>query len=129
MKLLGIDYGQKRIGLSIGESDVKIATIFGIIENKGEVVKEVCDMIKKEGIDRVIVGIPRSHEGQVTGIAREVKHFIQALIVSAGVPVITVNEYASSKEARSRMMNSDMGGNDDAIAAMIVLQSYLDSQS
>jgi RNase H-fold protein (predicted Holliday junction resolvase) len=65
----------------------------------------------------------------VTGIARDVKHFIQSLIVSVGVPVITVNEYASSKEARSRMMNSDMGGNDDAIAAMIVLQSYLDSQA
>jgi RNase H-fold protein (predicted Holliday junction resolvase) len=55
MKILGIDYGHKRIGLSLGDTQARMATIFGIIENKGEVVKEVCDIVKKEGLKELLL--------------------------------------------------------------------------
>ena len=75
MKLLGIDYGQSKIGLAIADSDTKTAVPFGVAEsdNLFAIIK---DTIESENIDQIIVGLPLNMSGEETEQTELTKDFI-----------------------------------------------------
>lgn len=120
MKYLGIDYGLSKIGLAMGDNVTKIAAPLEVIKNDDVFLVYLADMIEQEDIDAVIVGMPPQQQGEVT------KEFIQQLKNVISVPVHTEDESYSSAE--SQRLQDEFGSRveEDALAAMLILQSFLD---
>jgi len=122
MKYLGIDWGQKRIGLSTGDSEAKIAIPFGVASNPSEIL----EIIKKEEISAVVLGDPREMCGGESRLAGEFNYFKKYLEEKSGLLVELVDERLTSKEADSLPGGKKLKASRDAVAAMLILQAYFD---
>ena len=124
VKYLGLDFGLKRVGLAISEGT--LASPFKILEvnNFQDALGQVVELVSKEKIDRVVVGLP---EGK---ISKTVIGFIKAL-KKQGLDVESADETLSSQKALQQMIESDISKKgrrvNDSVAAAIILQDYLDS--
>lgn len=120
MKVLGIDYGDKRVGLAIAESESKAVAPFRIIENNNNLFAELKNIIKEENIEKVIVGLPLNLKSQETEQTRKVKEFVKLLKQDIELPIEIFDERMTSKiyqkSGRKRI---------DDLAAMNILDSYL----
>jgi len=121
-KYLGIDWGEKRIGLALGDSETKIATPYKIVSNIDEIKK----VIKDEEIDVVVVGKPLKMQNEKLKMQNEFLDFLALLKKKLNVPVETVDERLSSKAADVLPGSKKEKAARDEVAAMLVLQSYLD---
>lgn len=125
MKYLGIDFGIRRIGLSISEGT--LASPWKVLEVQGlkDSVEKVLKIIKEEGFQKIIVGLP---EGKM---ARTVLGFVNGL-EKTGLDVEASDETLSSQRALQQMISENVPlkkrRSNDAAAAAIILQNYLDSQ-
>lgn len=129
MRYLGVDYGLKKIGLAISEG--QIASPLKIIEvtSLNDAVAKLLQVVKKEEIERVIIGVPDSGQSK-----NAVKKFIAKLKVDLKdqlVSVIEADETLSSSSAKNLMIDLGVGEKDrrreDAYSAVIILQNFLDS--
>ena len=119
MNYLGIDYGRSKIGLAKASSELRVATPLGVIKNKSAIFEDLEMIIAEEGITQIVVGYPLTLSGEVGGQAKEVDGFIDKL-KTFSIPVAKQDERFSTKSAVS-------SGDDDASAAALILQTYLDS--
>lgn len=126
-KILGIDYGSRRIGLAIGEETLKIALPFDIILNKVGWVGQLRRVIDGEKVYRLVVGRPLNMSGEETQKTSEVEEFISELELNFHLPIIRQDERLSSKLADQLYREYKRKYPRDAVAAMVILQSYLDS--
>lgn len=129
MRYLGIDYGLKKIGLSVSEGQIASPLKVLEVSSLSDAVSKVLQVISKEEIDRVIVGVAES--GESRSIA---KKFISKLRVDLGenpVSIIEADETLSSSTARDLMIDLNISQKqrqkEDAYAAVIILQNFLDS--
>lgn len=129
MRYLGIDYGLKKMGLATSEG--QIAAPFKVLEISGlnDAVSKTTHVIKKENIDRVVIGVPESGEAKTA-----VRKFISKLkesLKNKTVSVIEAPETLSSSSAKNLMIDLGLGEKarqkEDAYAAAIILQDFLDS--
>jgi putative Holliday junction resolvase len=126
MNILGIDYGEKRIGLALGGREIKIATPYEILENKNLdfVIDEIKKICKTENVNEIIVGLPISLKGKIEAQAKKVLEFVEFLKKNLEIPIETEDERLTSvmvdKLAKEQKVERD------AVAAMLILQSYLD---
>lgn len=145
MKILGLDYGHRRIGLAFADElgvaypiDAAVEAAFD--DRMGHIARE----IERRRPDMLLVGYPYNMDGSVGGKAREVDEFIAGLKRRFGLPVETSDERLSSFQAESDLgMFSKAGkkksiaarqrhrrsGDIDSRAIALVLQDYLDSQN
>lgn len=125
MKYLGIDYGLKRVGLAISEGD--LASPYKIIEinSLSEAIEKIIKITRSENFDKVIVGLPEGAMGKAT------LKLINVL-KSKGVDIEAADETLSSKQALRDMLEAGVGKKkrrvQDASAAAIILQNYLDAK-
>ena len=124
MKYLGIDWGNKRIGLAMADSETKMAIPFRVVKS----AREVADVIKEEEIGKIIIGSPITLQGEEGSMAGEVDKFVTELKNLTGLPIEVIDERLSSREADS-LMKENIGQERDAVAAMLILQNYLDKQN
>ncbi len=120
-KYLGIDWGKSRIGLALGDSEIKLASPFKTIGSS----KEVLDVVLEEGIDEIVVGKPIKMSGEEAYLD-EFNKFINDLESDLAIPVILHDERLSSKAADALEGDKKIKASRDEIAAMLILQSYLD---
>ena len=126
-KYLGVDYGKAKVGLAISDSETRIAFCYGVLKNGEKFLQSIFEIIRKEGIKKVVIGIP------VHPDAKEAREKIESLGRSIknlqGVEVEYQNEMFSTKEALINLAEKggrNIGKNDDSEAARIILQSWLD---
>jgi putative Holliday junction resolvase len=132
MRLLGLDVGGKGIGLALSDADGLLAHPRGALVRKGEEkdMEALLAMIRAEGVERVVVGLPRSLNGSLGPQARTILAFVEDLKAKAPVPVEVWDEKLSTAEAERLL--SEAGHRRpskerrDAAAAAIILQGYLD---
>ena len=122
MKYLGIDWGGVRIGLALGDSEAKLATPFKVVSN----INDIKQAIKEEDIDVMIVGKPLKMQNAKLKMQNEFLDFLNLLKEKVGIPVKTIDERLSSKAADALFGDRKTKAPRDAIAAMLILQSYLD---
>lgn len=122
MKFLGIDYGQKRIGLAISDDEGKIAFPYKVVYNKSGVLDEILSVLKKEKITKIIIGLPVPFSGKENKQTEEVKIFAKKLEQKIKLPVEFQNEILTTKSAKAGSSKEIL----DASAAAVILQSYLD---
>jgi putative Holliday junction resolvase len=120
-RYLGIDYGEKRIGLAMGDSESKIAIPFTVVANLAEVVK----VIKEEEIDEIVIGLPLTMRSEAGLMKDEVDRFVGRLKAEVNLPIVEIDERLSSKSADKLLGGRDKSRR-DAVAAMVILQTYLD---
>ena len=135
MRYLGIDWGEKRIGLALGDGETKLATPFKVAGG----LEEILQVIKDEGVEAIVIGKPLSISNFQFPISKQFENFLNDLKKKAGVRVITMDERLSSKAAdalagtkktnppspRLRRARAPR----DAVAAMLILQGYFDKKS
>lgn len=126
MKYLGIDYGTQWIGFALGDDETGLALPFKTlkIEYEDKVVTICKEMVSQEFIDVCVVGIPCIGARSID--TTPYLHFIEKLSKSLLVPVTSYDESFSSKQAQGLLGNSRKDNH--SLAAMIILQSYLDHQ-
>lgn len=121
-KYLGIDWGEKRIGLAMGDGETKIASPFKTVG----FVKEIFDVIKDEDIDEVIVGRPLKMSNSKEQISSQYQNFLNEIKKEIKLPIIEIDERLTSKAADNLVGNKKTKAGRDEIAAMLILQQYLD---
>ncbi|MDP2709229.1 MAG: Holliday junction resolvase RuvX [bacterium] len=122
MKYLGIDWGEKRIGLALGDSEIKIATPFKTAENADDVLKLILD----EEVDIIIIGKPYQISNIQYPLSNKFNNFLSELKSKIKIPVELIDERLSSKAADALPGDKKTKASRDEIAAMLILQSWLD---
>lgn len=129
MRLLGIDYGTKKIGVAMGDTESCIATPWVIIENKGhgEAIKQIKLICEREMVDRVVIGIPKAlrDTSAENEQVRSIRRFADDLRKD-GVPVDEADEMLTSAQAQYYLHESGSKQQDDDVAASIMLQGHLE---
>lgn len=125
IKYLGVDWGEKRIGLALANSENKISTPFKTVSSPSALL----ELVKKEGIGFLVIGNPKKMSGQESDNKNFLRfiNFIEKELVGKEVKMILIDGRLSSLQADS-IMNKKMNDNRDSLAAMIILQSYLDKR-
>lgn len=124
MKILGVDYGRKKIGLAISEGE--IAEPLAVVSPKNWLLalNEFC---QRQEIEKIVIGIS---EGKM---AEETRRFGEKIQKLTGVPVVFHDETLTSIEAKKKMIEAKKGKRkrkkeEDAVAAALILQSFLENQ-
>ncbi len=123
MKILGVDYGSKRVGLAISDELGMLARELEVVDSK-KCLERIKELLERETISKVVVGLPLGMGGQDTQKTTEVRKFVEFLAGKIAVPVETFDERMTTQMARSIP-----GGQKDvdSLAAQMILQMYLDS--
>jgi putative Holliday junction resolvase len=134
--ILGIDYGRKRIGVAVSDAGAKIATPLTVLAaaDRARAIRDITRLAAEHAAAEIVVGLPRSLDGTLGPMAKEVTEFVEQLRASAKTPVVTFDERLSTAQAERAMIDVDMTRAKrkeriDKVAAQIMLQSYLDSRS
>lgn len=128
-KILGIDYGAKRIGIAMSDENQKVAFPFLILPNDKDALPLLCDLCGKEKIERIVMGESLDERENENKIMPEARLFAEALSGKTGLPVSFEKEFMTSVEAhRSAFEEQGKIGRQevDASAAALILQRYLD---
>lgn len=130
---IGLDIGDKRIGVALSDQGGILASPFTIIDRRDESqdIKVITDIINQHQVKQIVVGLPRSMSGSIGQQAQKVMAFTQSLSNQTQVPVEFRDERLTTISARRLMQNarskrSKKKIRDDAIAAALILQGYLD---
>ncbi|HZZ93538.1 MAG TPA: Holliday junction resolvase RuvX [Usitatibacter sp.] len=131
--LIGFDYGERRIGVAVGETSVRIANPVGHIdaaanEARFEAIARLVAEWRPAGF---VVGRPRHSDGSPHAVARLAEKFGRRLLARHGLPVVFVDETLTSATAEAQLRETRTrgrkAGDVDALAASLILQSYLDA--
>lgn len=133
MNILGLDYGQKRIGVAKSDELNFMAHPIGFIpvKNEQDAIASIKELIAEHRIQKVVVGLPITLKGETGPQAEKVKSFVEKLRSQIHCPVMTWDERLTTAQAERALLEQDMSRSKrkvkrDAIAAEIMLQSYLD---
>lgn len=123
-KYLGVDWGEVRIGLSLGDSVLGIATPYKVVAS----MKELLSVVESEDIDEIVIGDPLKMKNLDNNYHQAYLNFKKKLEESVDINIEIYDERLSSKAADALLGNKKTKAPRDAIAAMLILQGYLDSQ-
>jgi len=133
MRSLGIDFGDKRIGLAISDPAGRLAVPLTTLERRNDrsALRQIAEIARREGIERLVLGEPLSLEGERGPAAERIRRFGDRLAAMTGLPLERVDEALTSAEAAGRLREAGIGvrwepGRIDAVAAQILLQEVLD---
>lgn len=142
MRILGIDYGSKRVGLALGDTDSRVASPWGVITEPDHLalLARIHDVIVRDLVEEIVVGIPRPlKDSSFKNVqVQEIQKFIEDL-KGQGLPIHEVSEAMSSKLAarqmedahpveRGRKRGAGALEKRDDLAAANILQTWLDRQ-
>jgi putative holliday junction resolvase len=141
MRFVGLDVGERRIGVAISDLTGMLARPLGVVQVSGltvDAVKRTSDEISRlaaeeDGVAAVVVGLPRRLDGTPNDMTPRVRAFASKLGERTSLPVHLQDERLSSVEAESRLGHKERDwrvrkAQIDAAAAAIVLQDFLDSR-
>lgn len=133
MRTLGIDFGERRVGLAISDPDGHMALPLTTLNRKSDeqLLDEIARLVEEKEVGRLILGWPRNQDGSRNEATRRVESFGRKLERRLGLPVELVDEALTSREAERQLRQS--GANlrkhperIDALAASLLLQEFLD---
>ena len=133
MGLMGLDVGEKRIGVAIANAAGLLAVPLAVLDRVEEEadLKAILDLAEEHDVEQIVVGLPRSMDGSIGKQAEVVLAFCKLLSQHADIPVDTWDERLSTVAAERLLSvagakKRKKKAQRDALAAAIVLQGYLD---
>lgn len=134
-KILGLDWGSKRIGIAISDQGGNVALGRPSRERKDleSDIQYIEQLVAEENISRIVIGMPFHMNGEEGESVSRVREFKRELEEKLSVPIDTIDERLTSSEAERVMIESDLRREErkkhrDKLAATLILQRYLDSQ-
>ena len=135
VRYLGVDFGERRIGLAISDPAGRVALPLRTLERRSDeqAVEDIRAIAAEESIEALVVGEPRRLDGTAGAAAARAGAFAVKLQAATGLPCELVDEALTSRDAESRMRDAGLDPRRhrdrlDALAAQILLQERLDSQ-
>ncbi len=132
-RILAVDPGGRRVGLALTDPLRIIASPYKtlLISSNDDAVEQISDVIQKEQVTEVVVGVPLRPGAEKSEQAKRVEAFIEVLKARIDQPVYTIDESYSSVEAEESLhrMGKKVGddkGAVDRIAAALILKQYLE---
>jgi putative Holliday junction resolvase len=125
---LGIDYGDKRLGIATGQTLTRTATPLTQLTNDEKIFENLTIIIQKWKPDGLVVGLPLHMDSTPSRQSKKAKKFAKALEMYFKLPVHIIDERLSTREARSRLNESSRQVKKDelnAVAAQIILETFL----
>src|SRR5687768_4488911 len=142
MRIVGLDVGERRIGVAISDATGTLARPVGVLQSTrldGAALRRAVDEVRRlaaedDGVATVVVGLPRRLDGTPTDLTPRVQQFARDLGLTTQLPVVLQDERLTSVEAESRLAEREKNWRArkqklDAAAAAIILQDYLDTRS
>lgn len=133
VRALGVDFGERRIGLAISDPDGRFALPLTTFERRDDrrAARRIAAIVRDLGISRLIVGEPRTLAGARGEAAERVRRFGARLAAATGLAVEWIDEALTSRAAEARLREAGIDprrepGRVDAVAAQILLQEALD---
>lgn len=124
MRYLGIDFGEKRVGIALSDEEGKFAFPQAVLVNNSDLLKNISSLCIKNNVETVVMGESRDYHGQINEIMWKIDGFRKQL-EALGMKVIFEPEFLTSVQASQITGENAML---DASAAALILQSYLDKQ-
>ena len=130
MKIIALDFGARRIGLAIGDTDVGVAASRDFLTNDADTIENITELVERESIDKILIGLPRGlqHETAQTEVTRD---FAKKLDAKVSIPLKFIDERFTSRIAEANLQTAEINSRKqkslvDSEAARIILQEYLD---
>ena len=132
-RALGLDIGERRIGVAVSDEMGTIASPVGMIRREGDVARELRELVARYGAVRLVAGLPVGLSGREGPQAAAVREFTDALAAEIDVPLEYWDERLSTAVAERSLIEGGhrrkaRKGKIDAVAAAVILQGYLDYQ-
>jgi putative Holliday junction resolvase len=131
-RVLGIDFGEKRLGLALSDESRTLASPLAVYERKDlqSDLRFLRDLILRYQITEIVLGLPLNMDGSLGPKAQQVLEFKRALEESLKLPVHTFDERFTTAEAERALLEANMSRRKrkvkrDALAAVLILQGYL----
>ncbi len=139
MRIVGLDVGERRIGVAVSDPTCTLARPVGVLRAaalNAEALATVADEVarlgrEEDGVTTIVLGLPKHLDGTPNAMTPRIEAFAQALGARTGLPVVLQDERLTSREAESRLAIREKDWRArkqrlDAAAAAIILQDYLD---
>jgi putative Holliday junction resolvase len=126
--LLGIDYGDVRVGIAISDPEEKLARRLLTLQNDTSLFSGIQKIIGENSVEKIVVGLPVGFQGE-SAQTQKVRDFISQLEEKFSLPVFRINEVMTSRMAQENLISlgvKDIKELIDQEAARIILQDYLD---
>ncbi|MFA0760341.1 MAG: hypothetical protein HZLCBSQH_000435 [Candidatus Fervidibacterota bacterium] len=134
-RILAVDYGEKRIGLAVSDELGITASPLTTLTRRSdeETVRQIAQLAPKLRVTQIVVGLPRRTDARESEMERKVKAFAEKLRQAVSVPVVLFDERFTTRIAEQVLLEADLPRRKrkqvrDRLSAVILLQSYLDSQ-
>lgn len=140
MRTLAIDLGSRRVGLALSDEGGKLASPYDVlfVSNPDHARAEILAVIAREGVERVVVGLPLNMDDSIGPAARDAISWAGALGRDARLPILFIDERLSSFAAEQSLIDRKRGGERitrrqkkqrlDALAACAFLQEFLEGK-
>jgi len=127
-KVLAIDYGRERVGLAVASQGVPRG--LQTLTNDADIMDRLAAAVDAQEARVVVLGLPRTSDGNDTAWTGEVRRFAEALARAVKVPVTLQDEFATTAEAKARLTSRKLSAGEqkalvDQEAAVILLEEYL----
>jgi putative Holliday junction resolvase len=133
MRCLGIDFGERRIGLAISDPEGRLALPLTTVERRNDrsAIRRIAEIARREGVQKLVVGEPLNLDGSRGSAAHRVCRFAERLAAETGLSFELIDESLTSVEAVQRLRQAGVDVDRhpeqvDATAAQILLQDALD---
>lgn len=135
-RYLGIDYGQKRVGLAMSDQQGIISQVFRTIEKKSEkdLILQLLAIIKEYNIAEIIIGLPKNMNNTLGEKAKEILAFVELMREYIVNPIHLWDERLTTREAERMLIEADISRSKrkkvvDSIASQLILQGFLDRKN
>ena len=126
MRFVGIDYGKKRVGVALSDTEGKFALPHAVWENGPDLMERIKALCIEKQADGVVLGESRDLDGSANEILKEIMWLKETLSAEISIPVYLEPEFYTSVEAGRIQGKNKMH---DASAAALILKSYLERHS
>ena len=136
MRCLGLDVGEERIGVAISDPGAFLARPLAVVERRPgpSSFLRIAQIVAGKGVELVVVGLPLLPDGTEGKQVRSTRAYVHGLERHVGLPIVYWDERYSTRRAREIMIENRTSRRrrerlEDAFAAAVILQDYLDEQS
>ena len=135
MRILAVDHGEKRIGLALSDETATIASPLKVVEHVSRAIDaaQVADIAAQNDVKMIVIGQSFDDEGNPNPAGRRAGRFADELKNQTHIPIELWDESFSTQDARSvriqlGVSRKKRAGHQDAFAAVVILQSYLENR-
>ncbi len=127
MKVLALDYGSARTGVAVSDPTGTLARPLEVVEHASTTagLERLAELVEREGVERIVVGLPVTLRGERGAQAEETEAFVSALSAVTEVPIESFDERFTTKLAEAQPSEAPS----DAVAAAHLLSTYLEWKS